>query len=106
MSTLKKATIKSSTFWINLFVAAGGVALLGFERTAQPIGDAVTATATTAAQSAAVTVTPETISAVANLFGVAPSADMLGIITIVLALANQALRYKTQRAHEKQLDGQ
>ena len=98
MSTLKKATANSSTFWINFFVAIAGAALMYFQN---GTGDAVTTPTT----NGALTLPPDTIATIANLLGLSTSADLVGAITITLALINQALRYKTQRKLENQLNG-
>ncbi len=105
MSTLKKATTKSSTFWINSFFAGAGALAVGLGDTAKAVSDAAPAIAD-AGNNAAMTITPETIGLVASLLGAPISAPTMGAITIVMAVTNQLLRYKTQRKLEKQLDGQ
>lgn len=41
MSALTNATLKSKTFWINIIIAAGGAAVIGFQDalTALPAGE-------------------------------------------------------------------
>lgn len=101
MSALKKATAKSSTFWINLLVALTGAALMYFQ---QAPSDVAAPAVPAGAADAAITLTPDTISMIANLLGLSTNADVVGVITIALALINQLLRYKTQRKLEKQLN--
>lgn len=105
MTTLKKATVKSSTFWVNSFFATAGALVLGLGETAKHVSDAAPAIAD-ASHNAAMTVTPETIGTIAAILGAPISAPTMGAITIVMAVANQVLRYKTQRKLESQLDGQ
>lgn len=102
MTTLKKATVKSSTFWINSFFAGAGALAVGLGETAKHVSDAAPAIAD-AGNNAAMTITPETIGLVAAVLGAPISAPAMGTITIVMAIANQLLRYKTQRKLEKQL---
>lgn len=106
MTTLKKATVKSSTFWINSVFATAGALAVGLGETAHSVDPQAIATATNAAQNATMTITPETIGLVASIIGAPISAPAMGLITIGMAVANQLLRYKTQRKLEKQLDGQ
>lgn len=100
MSTLKKATVKSSTFWINSIFATTGALAIGLSETAKVVSDIAPAIAD-AGNNAAMTVTPETIGLVASLFGAPISAPVMGTITIVMAITNQLLRLKTQRKLEK-----
>ena len=108
MGALKKATAKSSTFWINSIAASAGAALMFFQHGATEIPTAMPALAPTAAavaDNASITITPDMVMMAAHLLGLSTGADVVGVVTISLALINQALRYKTQRAHEKQLNG-
>lgn len=102
MSTLKKATANSSTFWINLFVALAGAALMFFQNGS---GDTGTAVPAPIAGDTAAILSPDVISLIASTLGLSTNADVIGAITITLALINQLLRYKTQRKLEKQLNG-
>lgn len=103
MSTLKKATLKSSTFWVNTIAAICGALLIALQSATDGTADATAPTAAAAAN-ATVTVTPDAIASIASVFGLSTSADVVGIITIVLAVINQLLRYKTQRKLENQVD--
>lgn len=79
MSTLKEATVKSRTYWVNLVISIAGAALVIFQ---------------------------DVINNLPAAGELPPGADptSIGTTAIVMAVLNSVLRYMTQRKYERQFN--